>query len=123
MTKKSKPPVTDCVNLSDLLDATVKARIPDGFKVVADLSTAHLTAQDNSVLASLPGDNDWFIGKYDYGYMLRTVGAENRSEDWQDYGLSDTFFKLMCTLEAHGIYYVCFDQDAPKVREWPVFDW
>ena len=95
--------------------------VPEGFKVVADISTAHLTKEDARLMES-GTDSPGFIGQFEYGYFWVTA-AHREQATLRKLGYSETFITLLGRLNIMRIYYVAFDQDADALDDVPTFDW
>lgn len=93
-------------------------KFPDGFKMVAEVCTSHITAGDAALLNR---DVDG-IGAFAYGWFVETWSPEV-SGDLIALGFSLAYACLMSKLHEKGIYYVCFDSDAPEFDDLPMFDW
>jgi len=106
--------------------------VPAGLKIVADVSTAHLTREDADRLEDdltskhVPG----FIGKFAYGYWMETYAYASEmsaiadiKRDIETCGMSESFVKLMRDLCERNIYYVCFDEDGYEFEEFEKFEW
>lgn len=86
------------------------------FKVL-DISTGHMTEDDNTKLAE--GLGRLPVSELnEYGYLVYIGELE---ENWDH--MSDAFKNVLLTARAHGCEYVRFDADGRAYDELPVFDW
>jgi hypothetical protein len=111
------------ITLDDLKIVNDLKKWPVGFKAVADISTVHITLEDNYRLEREGSERK--IGSTDYGHIVGTWIAyepEDR-EKLKALGYSEAYISLLHCLTDMHIHYVCFDCDGFKVKEWPQFDW
>jgi len=107
MTQTMKSPLSSLDKLAPQME---------GWKVVADMSTAHLPMSDRDILN---GDIvPTLIGSYDYGWFVNACVPEDQVETLRRAGFSEAYINILTTLRNRKVYYICFDCDAPV---WPDF--
>ncbi len=105
------------------LDPIDTTNLPRLLKVVANVSTAHLTPDDANILdAAVDHEAFGFIGRFEYGYFLETWPVECNPEA-KESGYSDALCRLANTLHASTVDYVVFDRDADVLEGFEIFDW
>jgi hypothetical protein len=90
---------------------------------VLDISTGHMTKEDNERLQYLESNCKAYSGYElrDYGWLLYVGEIE---ENWsEDDKWSSAFMNIMKTAQKAGCEYVRFDRDGRDYDELPKFDW
>ena len=87
---------------------------------VADLSTKHVTREDARLLEECGVPDQ--IGKYDYGYVVRTIGGQ-KPNALLIHGMSQAYVNLLQQLYRRNIHYLFLDQDGEIVDGIRHFDW
>lgn len=112
---------------------------------VVTLTTAHLTREDDKLLADLltPGEGvrleevdlpRGFAVPFPCGWMVRLFPRENApgveqeelAAEWRgllQLGFSESFAHLLASLRAANLLYVRFDRDGEPLKGFPTFDW
>ena len=119
-------------------------RIPQGTVScsMADISTAHITAEDNRLLGELCADqversqtacHAWREAEFSAGYavpvnggwLLRILedGAKADDQEAREAGFSEAFINLLAFWRSRNVGWVRIDQDADATQSLPVFDW
>ena len=93
-------------------------------KVVADVSTAHITASDNELLLSAK-ISPVFYGRYEYGYLLPTIVPDDTEAAGRarSAGYSPALVHLMMQARRDGCYYLKLDCDGPVIEGLRTHDW
>jgi len=96
----------------------------NGFKIVADISTRHITKNDCNYLMPF-GHFHGAIGAYEYGHFVSTYpgGDPDQLSELKAMGFSEVYLDILRKLNDAQIYYCAFDQDGFIIKDWPQFDW
>jgi hypothetical protein len=91
---------------------------------IADLSTAHLTSMDVTVLHGPTGLESCII-EYPTGFFVYTGGTDSDSQKtviraYQKLGVSAAVTKILKAAARQGCKWVCFDADGPVIKGWKV---
>jgi hypothetical protein len=98
-------------------------KLPPALKVVANVSTAHLTPEDAWLLEAATGYEAYgFIGRHEYGYFMETW-PEECDDEAAESGYSEALLQLINALHTLKIYYVGFDRDAEILEGFETFEW
>lgn len=94
-----------------------------------DISTGHLTEQDNNLLSRSEDDDPVTAYKYPYGYIVYVgdvpaVGylPEEYDETIKKYGYSDSFINILKKARDLGCKYAQFDADGITYDDIPYYD-
>jgi hypothetical protein len=92
-----------------------------------DISTGHLTEQDNNLLQAdadnNPGPNTPVAAyKYEYGYFVY-VGEEAEDQTIKEYGYSDSFINILKKARELKCKYVQYDSDGIQYEDIPFYNW
>lgn len=92
-----------------------------------DVSTAHMTARDNEILASVPNHMlPVTVTEHEYGYFVQfseDVPMEDISEQSRAAGLSDAFVGVLRYARERHCFLINLDADAEQVDNLPAHDW
>jgi hypothetical protein len=90
---------------------------------LADISTSHITKEDNEILTSLASQSDSPIRIMNdqYGYIV-SVGSPEDVEGY-NLGLSNNFWRIMRLMSESGIQKVLFDCDGEMYPDLQIFEW
>ena len=97
-----------------------------------DVSTAHLTEQDNRMLSQSVEDRDVInmvvplVREYEYGHWVWVPDAEDiefYAQSYTSYGLSETFVDVLRYARKNNCDWVNFDRDAEPCEDLPTHDW
>lgn len=88
---------------------------------VLDLSTSHMTLDDNQVL-ELNRDSTGVMPAYELGEYGWFCYVGEIDENWKE-DMSEAFLVIMQKAKEMGCEYVRFDRDGRTYDELPVFDW
>ncbi len=97
-----------------------------------DISTAHMTAQDNDLLARAVKERDKInmalplIRPYDHGAWVWVPDAEDMdfyAQPYSDYGFSPAFLKVLRYARENDCDWINFDSDAEQCLDLETFDW
>ncbi|APT60293.1 MAG: hypothetical protein DI601_24560 [Azospirillum brasilense] len=82
-----------------------------------DLSTAHLSKEDRTLLDACAGHDtgEVLCAMTPYGWFA--FACEERPQ------ISDTLWTLFQAARQRGCDHLLFDQDAPELDDFAVFDW
>lgn len=99
---------------------------------VVNLSTAHITEKDNTLLTEIVEDEHpeagWTIAT-DYGFMVFVPSRGNKEEvaehvyGFTKVGMSPQFIALYMLAAEQGCTWLRLDCDIPEVKGLPTFDW
>jgi len=93
---------------------------PFVFKVL-DISTGHMTLEDNNKLTSEAQDGHAPVYELrEYGFLVYVGEIE---ENWPDDEMSSAFRKVLDTAKELGCDYVRFDRDGREYPELQKFEW
>jgi len=103
---------------------------------VLELSTAHITKGDNDELHRMALQeldkefgSPFCIGEHHYGYFIMVPGDEESLEErmnlckQQDFGMSDSFWKIMSHAVRNDHRVILLDCDADVVEGFIEHDW
>ena len=100
-----------------------RSKLPEILKIVAGVSTAHLTRRDARILDGSRGSDAFsFIGRSEAGYFLEPWPPRFNEEALES-RYSESLCRLANALHAAGFYYVAFDRDAGTVEGFGMFEW
>ena len=93
----------------------------------ADISTCHITKEDNDLLLQEVGKDLLLLTEFEYGYFLRLFDDEHYANTkWQeirDLGYSKPFIRLLKRCVKEGFQGICLDQAGAEYNELPSFEW
>jgi hypothetical protein len=91
----------------------------------ADISTAHITPQDNDLLGKMAYTNiipEIVVYDYEYGYFV-PVPSDNNEEQLRKVGFSEAFLSLLKRCRQEKIMLIRIDKDAPEADDLETFEW
>lgn len=97
----------------------------------ADVSTIHITPEDDTILTKEAKKNLKDSGKIivfptDHGYFVYVPPKdmiEEYTEDFKKLGLSQEFFNVMLRAKNEHCVFVRFDSDGEKYADLPMMEW
>ena len=90
---------------------------------VADVGTIHITKTDAEFLdqSCVPRQ----IGKYEYGYAVRTCPKTNveHTEQLRQHGMSEAYIHIVNLAYDQGCHYLIIDRDGATIPGLEKFEW
>jgi hypothetical protein len=91
-----------------------------------DISTGHITENDNKILSSKIKNNPVIFYRYPHGYFITVDTLDTittTKQKLKDFGYSNEFVNILTQARKHKCEYLLIDADGHNYSDIPSFDW
>lgn len=91
-----------------------------------DISTGHISEEDDKILSSKRKDNPLIFFKYTYGYFIPIIALEDIrivKRKLKEFGYSDEFIHIIAKARKHKCDYLLIDADGTTYSDIKSYNW